>query len=101
MTIQAIATPGHSHDHVSYLVERAGQRFLVGGDAMFYGGRIILRNTYDCSVPLSTASIQRLATFDFDALLPGHLNFSLKNGKRHVEDACRIIEQWGCPSSMA
>lgn len=101
MTIQAIATPGHSHDHVSYLVERADRRFLVGGDAIFYGGRIILQNTYDCSVPLSTTSIQRLATFDFDALLPGHLNFSMQNGKRHVEDACRIIDQLGCPSAMA
>lgn len=100
MIIQAIATPGHSHDHFSYLVSGRGRRYLVGGDAIFYGGRIVLQNTYDCCVPQSIASIQRLAALDFDALLPGHLNFSLNNGRRHVESACRVIEQMGCPPSI-
>ncbi|MEZ4861416.1 MAG: MBL fold metallo-hydrolase [Caldilineaceae bacterium] len=100
LTIEAITTPGHSHDHTSYLVTAQGKRYLVGGDAIFYGGRVIWQNTYDCSVPQTNASIQRLATYTFDALLAGHLNFSLRNGKRHVETACAIIAQMGCPLSI-
>jgi len=100
LSIELIATPGHSHDHHSYLVTTPDKRYLLGGDALFFGGRIILQNTYDCSVPQSIASIQRLRAFEFDALLPGHLNFSLRNGKRHVDAACAIIEQMGCPPSI-
>jgi hydroxyacylglutathione hydrolase len=99
--IEVIPTPGHSHDHHCYLVSTPGKRYLIGGDAIFFGGKIILQNTYDCSVPETTASLQRLAAYDFEALLPAHLNFSLNNGKRHVEAACAIIDRLGCPPSIA
>jgi hydroxyacylglutathione hydrolase len=101
LQIEMIATPGHSHDHCSYLVTARERRYLVVGDAIFHGGRIVLQNTYDCNVPQSIASIQHLATYDFDALLPGHLTFSLHRGKRHIETACAIIDQLGCPPSLA
>lgn len=101
LTVEAIATPGHSHDHVSYLVTRGQRTYLVAGDAIFHGGRIVLQNTYDCSVPQSIASIQRLAGYDFDALLPGHLAFSLQNGKRHIVAACAVIDRLGCPATLA
>ena len=100
LQIETIATPGHSHDHTSYLVTANGKRYLVGGDAIFYGGRVIWQNIYDCSVPDTNNSIQKLATYDFDALLPGHLTFSLRDGKRHVDAACAIIAQMGCPLSI-
>jgi glyoxylase-like metal-dependent hydrolase (beta-lactamase superfamily II) len=100
LTVMLIATPGHSHDHVSYLVQLGERRYLIAGDAIFHGGRIVLQNTYDCSVPQSTASIQRLATYDFAALLPGHLTFSLHDGKRHIETACAIIDTLGCPPAL-
>jgi glyoxylase-like metal-dependent hydrolase (beta-lactamase superfamily II) len=102
LTVEIIATPGHSHDHHCYLVTdtRLGKRYLVGGDAIFFGGRVVWQNTYDCSVPDTLASIQHLATYDFEALLPGHLNFSLRNGKRHVEAACSVIKTMACPMSI-
>ncbi|MGQ9502829.1 MAG: MBL fold metallo-hydrolase, partial [Anaerolineae bacterium] len=50
-TVQAIATPGHSHDHQCYLVSDPERHYLISGDALFFGGKIILQNTYDCSVP--------------------------------------------------
>ncbi len=95
--VETIATPGHSHDHHSYLVTGLDKRYLVAGDAILFGGKVVLQNTYDCSVPQTIASIQHLATYDFDALLPGHLTFSLRRGTRHVEAACAIIDQFGCP----
>jgi glyoxylase-like metal-dependent hydrolase (beta-lactamase superfamily II) len=100
LKVEAIPTPGHSHDHYCYLVTTPQKRYLIGEDAIFFGGKIILQNTYDCSVPDSIASIQRLAGYSFDALLPAHLNFSLKNGRRHIEAACAIIDQLGCPPSI-
>jgi len=99
-TVEMIPTPGHSHDHTCYLVTGADRRYLIGGDAIFFGGKIILQNTYDCCVPDTIASIQRLADCKFDALLAGHLNFSLKNGRRHIEAACAIIDRLGCPPSI-
>jgi hydroxyacylglutathione hydrolase len=100
LKIEVIPTPGHSHDHHCYLVRALGKRYLIGGDAIFFGGKIILQNTYDCSVPETTASLQRLAGYSFEALLPGHLNFSLNNGRRHVEAACAVIDKLGCPPSI-
>ncbi len=100
LQIETIATPGHSHDHTAYLVTCNRKRYLIGGDAIFFGGRVVWQNTYDCSVPDTNQSIQRLATYDFDALLTGHLNFSLTAGKRHIETACAIISQMGCPTSI-
>ena len=99
--IELISTPGHSHDHCSYLVADADKRYLVGGDAIFYGGRVVLQNTYDCSVPETIASILHLSTYEFEALLPGHLVFSLNNGMRHIEAARAVIERFGCPESIA
>ena len=100
LTIRTIFTPGHSHDHCSFLVTRGARRWLVGGDAIFFGGKIVLQKSYDCDVPKSIASIERLATLEFDALLAGHLNFSLRNGMRHVRTAMDIIAQFGCPQAL-
>lgn len=98
--VETVATPGHSHDHNCYLVDAPGKRYLISGDAIFFGGKIVLQNTYDCDVPQSIASIKKLAGCEFDALLGGHLNFSLARGKRHIESACAIIDQLGCPPSI-
>lgn len=98
--IELIFTPGHSHDHCSYLVTGPNKRYLVSGDAIFFGGQVVLQNTYDCSVPKTIASIQRLGTIDFDALLPGHHVFSLQNGKRHIDSALEVISRFGCPTSI-
>lgn len=102
LKIELIFTPGHSHDHHCYLVtdSRLDKRYLVGGDAIFYGGKVIWQNTYDCNVPETNASIQRLRGYDFEALLPGHLNFSLKNGQRHIETAGALIDTLACPPSL-
>jgi len=70
--VSAIATPGHSLDHTSFMVEQASAVALVTGDAMMHSGRIIYQDIYDFDVRQSADSIRRLATFEFDTLLPGH-----------------------------
>jgi glyoxylase-like metal-dependent hydrolase (beta-lactamase superfamily II) len=71
-TLTAIATPGHSADHMAWLVEADGARVLVGGDALFEGGTVILQDTWDCSVADTCATIRRIADLSPQAILPGH-----------------------------
>jgi glyoxylase-like metal-dependent hydrolase (beta-lactamase superfamily II) len=96
LTVRAIATPGHARGHLSYLVEGR----LFAGDALFYGGRVALQDTWDCSVQESNRSIERLASLDWDALLPGHLTPSLREGKRHAELAMAAIRKLGVPPPL-
>lgn len=72
VTVTAVATPGHSADHVAWLVEGAGPRTLVGGDALFAGGTVVLQDTWDCSVSGTCATIRTLARLAPEAILPGH-----------------------------
>lgn len=100
LAVTMIATPGHSADHVSYVVERAGRRFLIAGDALFYGGKVAIQDIGDCNIGDVCATVRKLAAVDFDALLPGHLNFTLKNAHRHAEAALAHVERFACPPSI-
>ena len=100
LNIQVIHTPGHSDDHYSFWIKGLDKRYLVAGDAIFHGGKIVLQNTPDCNVPKTITSIRLLAEYEFDALLPGHMNFSLKEGKRHISKACSYIDQFACPPTL-
>ena len=98
--ITALATPGHSADHMAYLVEVPTARMLVVGDALFHGGRVLLQNTWDCDVPALCRSIRRLASYDFDCFLPGHGPFSLTRGRRHAEAALAAVDRLLVPPAL-
>ena len=94
--VEAIATPGHSRGHLSYLARRPaadGPAHLFTGDALFFGGRILLQNIPDCSVTESVQSIERLADRGptVEGLFPGHMAVSVRDGRRHIEQA----QRWG------
>lgn len=100
LTVTPVETPGHADGHVSLLVEGGERTYLIQGDVVFQGGTILLQNTHDCSVQKYAASVARLAALDFDAFLPGHLAFSLENGKRHIEAAHAVFRQLGVPRNL-
>lgn len=100
VTVRALPTPGHSRDHVSYLVETPERRLLVAGDALFHGGRVAIQDIVDCDVAAVCESVRRLASIDYDALLPGHLAFSLTKGRRHADAALAHVEALHCPPSI-
>lgn len=93
-------TPGHADGHVSLLVEGGERTYLIQGDVVFHGGTILLQNTHDCSVQKYAASVAKLAGLTFDAFLPGHLAYSLDNGKRHIEAAHAVFSQLGVPRNL-
>ena len=99
-SITAMATPGHSHDHFAFLVERPDGTMLIAGDALFHGGRVGVQNIYDCSVPDICRSVQRLADRSYEVFLPGHGPFSLRDGRRHADAAMEHVRRNACPPSI-
>jgi glyoxylase-like metal-dependent hydrolase (beta-lactamase superfamily II) len=92
-------TPGHSRGHLSFLVEGGDRTYLIGGDLVFFGGTIIAQNIPDCSIQEYGESMRKMAGVPFDALLPGHLSLSLRNGKRHVDLAAAAFGQLMVPKN--
>lgn len=100
LTVTSFDTPGHADGHVSLLVEGGERTYLIQGDLVFHGGTILLQNTPDCSIQKYAASVAKLAQLEFEAFLPGHLAFSLEQGKRHIEAAHAVFGSLGVPRNL-
>ena len=100
LEVTSIATPGHCKGHYSFLLKGPDRTYLFSADQVFWGGAILLQNVPDASIQDCAASMEKLLTYEFDALIPSHLNFSLEHGKRHVEAASRAFEQTGLPRNL-
>ena len=87
LAVEVFDTPGHCDGHVSYLLHGRERRYLLAGDAVFCGGRVVLQNIHDCRVAVSAESVAKLAGREFDALLPGHGPIALSGGRDHVRRA--------------
>jgi glyoxylase-like metal-dependent hydrolase (beta-lactamase superfamily II) len=100
-TLTAIDTPGHCRGHICFLVTGGAEGgYLFSGDHVFWGGKIILQNVGDSNLQQYAASMNALLDYDFTALLPGHLSFSMANGKRHVELAASQFNKIGLPANL-
>jgi glyoxylase-like metal-dependent hydrolase (beta-lactamase superfamily II) len=97
--LRCIETPGHSDDLISFQMTSSNQSYLFCGDTLFHGGKLVLLNSHDCSLQKALASIRRLKGIEFDAFLPGHFCFSVRNGKRHVEAAWSVMQKLSVPPS--
>lgn len=98
--IEPVATPGHSHDHLAYLVTRGQQRVLVAGDCLFEGGKVVLQDIWDCSVSDTCRTIRKLGQLDFDIMLPGHRRPVLADAKAHVALARARVDRLLPPELM-
>ena len=75
-----IHTPGHSKDHTVYLEEQHG--WLFSGD-LYLGDRIKFFRS-DERIGEQIASLEKVLTFDFDALFCGHRPRP-EGGRAHLE----------------
>lgn len=93
LTLQVLDTPGHSDGHVSLVLDHDEKRSLFAGDVIFFGGKILLQNIYDCRLDAEIRSLRRLRELRVDALLPGHFTLSLSDGQRHIERANEVLDR--------
>lgn len=97
LQVTVFETPGHCAGHLSFLVEGGERSYLIGGDLVFYGGKIVNQYIWDNSIQDYGKSMMRMAGVEFDALLPGHWTISLRNGSRHVKKAAETFRTVGMP----
>jgi glyoxylase-like metal-dependent hydrolase (beta-lactamase superfamily II) len=97
LTVTVFETPGHCAGHLSFLVEGGDRRYLIGGDLVFHGGKIVNQYIWDNSIQDYGKSMMRMADVEFDALLPGHWTISLRDGSRHVKKAAETFRTIGMP----
>ena len=58
------------------------------------------QNIHDCKIDVYAESIFKVEKADFDALLPGHLQISLNEGKSHVIQAADAFRKLGVPPNL-
>ena len=100
LTLQAIQVPGHSQGICALLAEIDGYRALFVADIVYQNGIIGLIN-HPCSELASYREyLPRLAKLKVDALLPGHLLFTLRNGQAHIDRALAQMQRGFVPLSI-
>ncbi|MEM7343924.1 MAG: MBL fold metallo-hydrolase [Chloroflexota bacterium] len=100
LTIQVIQVPGHSPGICAYLLDLAGYRVLFGADIVFVHGLLGLINYEGSSMAAYRQYLPRLADLNIDALLPGHLLFTLRHGQRHIDLALERLQEMFIPPSI-
>ena len=97
---QAIRTPGHSRDMISYLVRKPDRTLLFCGDTIFHGGKILISDTYDCDVQAYTQSLRALARLKVDALFPGHMLWVARDAHSHIQTAMSFVNRLLLPPNL-
>ncbi len=101
--VTPIASPGHSRDHVCFLVEPAGDvkgpRYLFSGDALFSRGKLWTPYTTDwdhwTDVGLKPAaeSLRKLAKLNATVLLPAHGPVITEDIAKTLTDTAEAVEE--------
>lgn len=92
LQITAIEVPGHNPACLCYLVQVDGRRALFCGDVVYHGGVISLGNWLGCDLQHYRRSLRKLAGLGVDALLPGHLLWTVSGGQAHIDKAIRAFD---------
>lgn len=98
--VRVLATPGHAAGHLAYVVDDGAAIALLSGDLIFWGGKVSLLASWDCDLQALLSSVRRLEGLAVDALLPGHHNLALRDGRAHVDKANRLIRAGFVPPSI-
>jgi glyoxylase-like metal-dependent hydrolase (beta-lactamase superfamily II) len=95
LTLLARCVPGHSEAITAYQLDTDARRALFAGDIVFTAGTIGLINYPGSDLTRYRDNIGRLGGLGIDALLPGHLLFTLGNGQRHIDLAIERLTKGG------
>ena len=100
LSLQVLETPGHSKGHISLLMTLADKKILFGADLVFFGGKILMQNTWDCDLQAQVQSLKKLREAAIDVFLPGHLMLSFKDGQRHIDAALKVVDGFAHPREL-
>lgn len=100
LELEVFDTPGHCDGHLSFLMHGGDRRYLLGADLVFWGGKVLWQNIHDCRIDAYASSMFKMEQQDFDALIPGHLQISLRDGKAHLDAAAEAFRQLGIPPNL-
>jgi glyoxylase-like metal-dependent hydrolase (beta-lactamase superfamily II) len=100
LELQALETSGHCSGMLSYLLEDQSRKILFSGDSVFHGGRILMTNVWDCSVPEYVKTVEKLAGLNVDVLLPGHLTIAMSQGNSHIQQAWQTMQRLSLPANI-
>jgi len=101
LRLRAIEIAGHSPHHTCYWTELDGKRILFSGDAVLYGGSLLLQNIPGCSLDNYRRDIGKLAGLNIDILLPGHGIFVMRLAQEHLNRAVDALRGLAIPPNFA
>ena len=93
LALEAIDASGHAAGHLAYVLRHRGRTSVFCGDAFFFGGRILLQDTWDCSVHQSNRTVERLSALDLDGLYPGHMTYAVNDGRLQVQKGLEYVQR--------
>ena len=101
-TVTPVATPGHSRDHLAFLLKPAddveGPRLVFAGDALHSAGKLWAPFTTDwdhwtdAGLKPAAESLRKLATLDPTVLLPAHGPVITKAAAKALTDTAAAVE---------
>ena len=100
LQLETFDTPGHCDGHLSFIMRGGDRSYLLGADLCFWGGKVVWQNIHDCRIDAYADSMFKIEKQDFDALVPGHSQISLRGGKAHVDAAANAFRQLGIPPNL-
>ncbi len=101
LRLHAVEVAGHSPHHTCYWTELDGRRILFSGDAVLYGGSLLLQNIPGCSLANYRRDIGKVAGLGIDVLLPGHGIFVMRLGQEHLNRAIDALRGLAVPPNFA
>ena len=99
LTLQAVASEGHSAGHCCYVMQEGPSKVLFAGDSVQCGGKIALQAIWDCDLQKYILTIRKLNELKPDMLLPAHGTFALSRGSVHLQKACSILDTLALPKN--
>lgn len=99
-TVRPLATPGHSRDLLSWLIETPDGLMAFTGDTVFHEGRILISNTWDCDPAAYARSLRELSKCPIEGLFPGHSIWSLHEGRDQVAKCLPYLDKLLLPPNL-
>lgn len=100
LVVKAIATPGHSADHVVYTTSLSTGLAMFTGDLVFAQGRIAVLDALDSNREHYEASIRAMDHLRPEHLFPGHGAVAIRRGWAHLNAAVASYDLGRTPAGL-